>query len=267
MKNYTDKQGYILALIIAFIYAFASKQSFDFVSLLASVVGVLLVNIVLSGIITVFWKFKNFGRVLGITSILICLIAFLGNKRNDNEQKEKVEIEQRNYNTISENFKNVYGAFNNKLKTDNRKDILNNLILSNRLFDGDINEVSNQLDKVDEYYNWIKTTNDSLFTDLKKQLNDYKDEQKDESKKSEIEKNKMQIQMSEMNTTVNYMHETSIIFEMRNMISIKKRCKHEFKNGKLLFFDTNCLEDWSKAEVKLNESLKKLNLHRENSLK
>ena len=74
------------------------------------------------------------------------------------------------------NFKNVYSEFNNKLIADKRKDILNNLLLSNNLFDGDINEVSKQLDEVDEYYNWIKTTNDSLFSDLKKQLNDYKNE-------------------------------------------------------------------------------------------
>jgi hypothetical protein len=31
----------------------------------------------------------------------------------------------------------------------------------------DINEVSSKLDEVEDYYNWIKTT-DSLFTDLKK---------------------------------------------------------------------------------------------------
>jgi hypothetical protein len=134
------------------------------------------------------------------------------------------------------------------------------------LFDGDINEISNQLDEVDEYYNWIKATNDSLFTVLKKQLNDYKDELKDDSKKSEIEKNILQVQMSEVNTTANYLHENSVIFEMRNMISIKKRCKHEFKKGQILFFDTNCLENWNKAEINLNESLKKLNAHRENLL-
>ena len=131
---------------------------------------------------------------------------------------------------------------------------------------GDINEVSNKLDEVDEYYKWIKTTNDSLFTDLKKQLNDYKEELKDESKKSEIEKNIIQIEMTEMNSSSNYMHENIVLFEMRNMLSINKREKNEIKNGKILFFDTNCLEDWNKAEIKLNESIKNSNLHRENSI-
>lgn len=264
MKNYTNKQGYVLAIIIAVIYAFISQENFDFYAFLGSVIGALLINTILSGIISVFWKFKNFGKVIGITSLIVCLMAFFGNRKYDNEQKEKVEIEQKNYNTISENFKNVYSEFNNKLKADKRKDILNNLLLSNNLFDGDINEVSKQLDEVDEYYNWIKTTNDSLFSDLKKQLNDYKNELKDDSKKSEIEKNIMQIQMSELNATANYIYENSIVFEMRNMISIKKRCKHEFKKGQLLFFDTNCLENWKKAEINLNKSLKELNDHREN---
>jgi hypothetical protein len=267
MKNYTDKQGYILALIIAFIYAFASKQSFDFISLLGSVAGVLLVTILLSGIITVFWKFKNFGKVIGITSVIICSLELLGNRKNDIEQKEKVEIEQKNLNTITENFKSVYSEFNNKLKTDNRKDILNNLILSNKLLSGDINEVSIKLNEVNEYYNWIKTTNDSLFTDLKKQLGSYKDKLKDESKISEVEKNIMQIEITEINTTSTYMNENNIVFQMRNMLDIKKRCKHELKNGKILFFDKNCLEDWNKAELEVNESIKNSNLHREKLLK
>ena len=264
MKNYTNKQGYILAIVIAIIYAFISQENFDFYAFLGSVIGALLINTILSGIISVFWKFKNFGKVIGITSLIVCSMAFFGNRKYDTEQKEKVEIEQKNYNTISDNFKNVYSEFNNKLKADKRKDILNNLLLSNKLFDGDINEVSKQLDEVDEYYNWIKTTNDSLFSDLIKQLNDYKNELKDDSKKSEIEKNIMQIQMSKLNTTANYIYENSIVFEMRNMVSIKKRCKHEFKNGQLLFFDTNCLENWKKAEINLNKSLKELNDHREN---
>lgn len=266
MKNYTNKQGYILAIIIAIIYAFISEENFDFYTFLGSIIGALLINTILSGIISVFWKFKNFGKVIGITSLIVCLMAFFGNRKYDIEQKEKVVIEQKNLNTITENFKNVYSEFNGKLKTDRRKGILNNLILSNKLMFGDINEVSNELDEVNEYYNWIKTTNDSLFTDLKKQLNNYKDKLKDESKRSEIEKNIMQIEMTEINATSNYIHESNVLFEMRNILSIKKKCKHEFKDGKILFFDTKCLEDWNKAEINLNESIKNSNLHRENSI-
>lgn len=258
MKNYTDKQGYILALIIAFIYAYILNENFDVYIFLSSFIGVLILNTILSGLITVFRKFKNFGKVLGITSVIICSLAFLGSRKNN--------IEQKNLNTITENFKNVYSEFNSKLKTDSRKDILNNLILSNKLMFGDITEVSNKLDEVDKYYNWIKTTNDSLINDLNKQLNDYKEELKDESKKSEIEKNIMQIERTKMKSTPNYIHENIVLSEMRNMLSIKKRCKHEVKNGKILFFDTNCLDDWNKAEIKLNESIKNSNLHREKSI-
>lgn len=264
MKNYTNKQGYILAITIAIIYAFISQENFDFYTFLGSIIGALLINTILSGFISIFWKFKNFGKVIGITSLIVCIMAFFGNRKYDVEQKEKVEIEKHNLNTITANFKNVLSNFNSKLQTDSRKDILNNLIISNKLFDGDINEISNQLNEADKYYSWIKNSNDSLFTDFKMKLNNYKEELKDDRKKREIERYIMQLQMSEINTTVNYMHETNIIWEMRNMLSIRKKCKHEFKNGKLLFSDTNCLENWKKAEIKLNEALNNLNLQREN---
>lgn len=265
MEKYTDKHGYYLTVIVAVIYAFFSQKYFDLYMFLGSFFAVLILNTFLSGLITIFRKFKNFGKVLGITSVIICSLALLGNIKNDTEQKEKVEIEQENLNTITVNFKSVYSEFNNKLKTDNRKDILNNLILSNKLLLGDVNEVSSKLNEVNEYYNWIKITNDSLFTDLKKQLNSYKGKLKDESKRSEVEKNIMEIEITEINTTSNYMHENNVVFQMRNMLDIKKRCKHELKNDKILFFDTNCLEDWNKAELELNESIKNSNLHREKS--
>jgi putative component of toxin-antitoxin plasmid stabilization module len=266
MKSYTNKQGYILAIIITSIYAFISQENFDFYTFFGNIIGALIIITFLSGFISIFWKFKNFGKVIGIISLIVCSMAFFGNRKYDVEQKEKVEIEQSNLNTINENFKNVYSEFNSKLKTDSRKDILNELILSNKLMFGDINEVSNKLDEVDEYYKWIKTTNDSLFTDLKKQLNEYKEELKDESKRSEIEKNIMKIQISQINASANYVNEMSIIFEMKIILSIKKRCKHKFKNGKILFFETHCLDDWNKAEIKLNESIKNSNSHRENLL-
>ena len=34
MKNYTNKQGYVLAIIIAVIYAFISQENFDFYAFL-----------------------------------------------------------------------------------------------------------------------------------------------------------------------------------------------------------------------------------------
>lgn len=267
MEQYSNKHGYYLAVSSAFIYAFFVQAHFEIYYFLGSFITILILNIFLSGLITVFRKFKNFGKVLGITSILVCFLAILGNRNNQNIQNEKVEIEQKNLNTITANFKSVYNEFNIKLKKDDRSDILNSLVLSNKLIFGDTKEVLKKLDEVAEYYNWINSTNDSLFTDLKKQLNDYKNELKDESKKSEIEKYISEIDITKMNASSSYMQENIVIFEMRNIISIKKRCKHEFKNGKILFFDTNCLDDWNKAEVKLNESIKNSNQHRENLLK
>jgi uncharacterized BrkB/YihY/UPF0761 family membrane protein len=85
MKNYTNRQGFIIALIIAVIYAFISNENFDFYSFLGGVFGTLLVCVILSGIISVFWKFKNFGKVIGITSLIVCLMAFLGNRNYEVE--------------------------------------------------------------------------------------------------------------------------------------------------------------------------------------
>lgn len=266
MEQYSNKHGYYLAVSSAIIYAFFVQAHFEIYIFLGSFITILILNIFLSGLITAFRKFINFGKVLGITSVLVCFLAILGNRNNQNIQNEKVEIEQKNLNTITSNFKSVYNEFNSKLKKDDRSEILNNLVLSNQLIFGDNKEVLKKLDEVDEYYKWINKANDSLFTDLKKQLNDYKNELKDERKKSEIDAYINEIEMTEMNASSNYMQESIVIFEMRNIISIKKRCKHEFKNGKILFFDTNCLDDWNKAEVKLNESIKSSNQHRENLL-
>lgn len=235
MKNYTNKKGYFLAIIIAIIYAFISQENFEFYTFFINLIVILFINTILTGIISVFWKFKNFGKVIGITSLLVCLTAFLGIRMNDSEKKEKLEIEQKNYNTISENYKKVYSEFNIKLNTDERKDILEILLLSNKLFDGNIDEVSRQLDEVDEYYNWIRTTNDSLFNDLEKQLNEYKDELEDNSKKNEIEKNIMQLKITKGRAILNYVNTNSVITEMRKLLSIKKDVSTNLKTGKYYF--------------------------------
>ena len=264
MKNYTNRQGYILALIVAFIYAFISKENFDLYSFLGGIVGALLMNSIVSGIITVFWKFKNFGKVLGIASVIICSLAFLGNRKNDIEQKEKVEIERKNLSTIDGNYRKAYNKFQRKLTNDNRKDILNNLISSNDIVFEDTKLVLNKIDEATEYYSWIEKTNDSLFKDLDKQLEDYKLKLTDETKKYEVEKFQRQTSVAKMNTIFNYSNVMSIIFEMRNLISIRNNCKHQNKNGKLIFFTEKCIKDWNIAQEKYNENVINLSEHRNN---
>jgi hypothetical protein len=264
MKNYTNKQGYILALIISVIYAVILNKNLDFYSLLGGIIGALLVNIVITGIITIFWKFVNFGKIIGVVSIIVCVIAFLGNRNNDNIQNQKIESKQKSLGIIKEKFNSAYEKFNNKLISDDRKNNLNKLITSNEITFGNSKEVSKKLSETDKYYIWIEETNDSLFTDLKKQLDDYKNKLTNDNEKREIENYKMQFQMTEMKAKSNYIHVKSVIFAMENLLTIKNNCKHQIKDGKILFFNNKCLDDWNKGEIEVNKYISDSNINSKN---
>ncbi|MDP2160603.1 MAG: hypothetical protein Q8K02_08990, partial [Flavobacterium sp.] len=166
--------------------------------------------------------------------------------------------------SITDNFKKAYQNFNDSLQKDNRKDILNELIVSGDLVFGDTQEVSIRLDDAVNYYTWIKKTNDSLFLDFKKQLTNYKEQLNEQSKLLEVDDYLRQIEITKLKSMQNNIHETFVITEMRNILSIKNKCKHQITNGRILFFDTQCLEEWNKAEVKINEFIKNSNNHVKN---
>lgn len=180
------------------------------------------------------------------------------------EKKEKVEIEKKNLSTIDANFRKAYNKFQHKLTNDYRKDILNNLISSKDLVFEDTKVVLNRIDEATEYYTWIEKTNDSLFKNLHKKLNDYKLEITDETKEYEVEKFQRQTHLAKTNTIFNYSNVMSIIFEMRNLVSIRNNCKHQNNNGKLIFFTEKCIKDWNIAQEKYNEKVKNLNEYRKN---
>src|SRR5690606_19807701 len=111
-----------------------------------------------------------------------------GNRLYENEKRKKVidEIikvkqEESNINLIISNFEKAYAEFNEKLKNDSRKDILNKILIGNEIFIGDTKTVLEKINQADEYYGWIKTTNDSLISDIKEQLAKYQNENSNET--------------------------------------------------------------------------------------
>jgi membrane-bound metal-dependent hydrolase YbcI (DUF457 family) len=77
----SNKLGYILGLSSAIIYTiviygFDLNYILDFV---ASLLGALLFPAIIAGLISIFSKGKNFGKVFGITCIILHLLAGFGN--------------------------------------------------------------------------------------------------------------------------------------------------------------------------------------------
>lgn len=97
MEKYSNKFGYYISLITAFIYSLIIAEHLTFFSFLRGFIGFLLFNIILSGTITVFWKFKYFGKVLGVISIIIFLIGRSDNKNDVFKQKQKTEIQREKF--------------------------------------------------------------------------------------------------------------------------------------------------------------------------
>lgn len=95
-----NTNGLILGFGSAFIY---TKFKFDIdtvgmFSFVTSLIGVALVPLVLSVIFSAFAKFKNFGKVFGITSLICFLIAGIGSRnRGDMEESALKQHSINNY--------------------------------------------------------------------------------------------------------------------------------------------------------------------------
>lgn len=252
---------------MATIYVFATQKHFELVGFISSFLAVILMSSVIGGILMLLSKSKNFGKFLGITTVILSVISFLGNRHSEKLIEEVEAQKEESINHITSNFKSAYTEFNNKLNADDRKDILNQLIMSNEITFGDSKTTIAKIDTVDEYYEWIDKMNDSLISDVTNQFNKYQEKSTvSEREKTEIQKAIFDLELMKTNTSINRVNTGSIIFAMRNLLSIKNNCKHELKNGKILFFDTKCLEDWNKAELQLNEYIQNSNKSRESLL-
>lgn len=271
MQKFTNKQGYLLALIVATIYSLIMEKHFELLGFIANFIIIIVISSILGGIVMLIFRSKNFGKFFGITILIISVLSFAGNRYAESlSEKEKTKTEEiqtqkeTSLNYITSNFRKTYTEFNNELQTDNRKDILNQILVNNEITFGNSKTVLEKINKASEYYNWIKKTNDSLFANLNEQLDKHKEDLTNESKKREIDQILMQIKMTELNTSSNYIHQIFVISEMKNLLSVKNNCKHEIKDGRILFFDNKCLNKWNKAELKLNEAIQNLNKRKQN---
>lgn len=271
MEKFTNKHGYILATIVTTIYSLIMEKHFELLGFIANFIAIIVISSILGGIVMLIFRSKNFGKFLGITTLIISVQSFTGNRYaeslSEKEKTKKEEIQtqkETSQNYITSNFRKTYTEFNEKLQTDNRKDILNQILINNEITFGNSKIVLEKINKASEYYNWISKTNDSLFTNLNEQLDKYKEDLTNESEKREVDQILMQIKMTELNTSSNYVHQIFVISEMKSLLSVKNNCKYEIKDGRILFFDNKCLEEWKKGELKLNKAIQNLNKHREN---
>ena len=269
MRKLTNKQGYLLALIVATIYSLIIGKHFELLGFIANFITIIIICSILGGILMLIFRSKNFGKFLGITTLIISVFSFLGNRYSDSlSEKEKTETEEiqiqkeTSINFITSNFKKEYTKFNDELQLDSRKEILNQIIINNEITFGDSEIVLEKINKASEYYDWISKTNDSLFTNLNEELSKYKEDVTNESEKREIDQIIMQIKMTEINTSSKYIHQIFVISELKNVLLVKNNCKHQIKEGKILFFDNKCLEKWNKAELKPNEAIQNSNNHK-----
>ena len=69
MKNYRNKHGYIICLLAAVTYSCIIENSF-----FSNLITVLIANILIAAIIAFFNKFENFGKVIGITTVITSAI-------------------------------------------------------------------------------------------------------------------------------------------------------------------------------------------------
>jgi len=80
----TNRVGYILGIVSAIIYTlFHNKINLDYIldflpQILGAFVGALLIPSFISGIIYIFSR-KNFGKIFGISSLIVHVISSFGN--------------------------------------------------------------------------------------------------------------------------------------------------------------------------------------------
>jgi FtsH-binding integral membrane protein len=70
MENYTNKNGYLICLLAAVVYSCIIEED----SFFSNMITVLLANIFIAAIISFFKKFENFGKVIGISTVITSAI-------------------------------------------------------------------------------------------------------------------------------------------------------------------------------------------------
>ncbi len=130
MKNYTNKHGYYLSIISLLILSLFAENYFSFI-FIGYFIVTLIFALVISSDISFFVGFKKFGKVLGITSLIISFLIFFKPSENNSEIEIIKKTEQDDLNTIVSDLRKNINELNNKIISDERNEIINNLVISN----------------------------------------------------------------------------------------------------------------------------------------
>lgn len=258
-----NKQGYMLGVFSGIIYTFvANKDSFEIIGFIAQLIGVLLIPLIISYFIVLFSKSKKFGKVFGITTLIVVSIGLLGNysykKEKEIEKKKDIDL----VDLIISEQKESLNQLNKKLSIGNKKEILNELTLnSNFIFNLKSDEVFKKLKEADLYFNKMKKGNDSIIEISINKLEKLKLSNKEinTKKAEEIDDYILKMNMLKTNIEIYYLNVSQLIFEMNNLINVKLKCKNEIENNNILFYEQGCLNEYNKIFSNIKKLLTETN--------
>jgi len=254
-----NKQGYMLGVFSGIIYTFvANKDSFEIIGFIAQLIGVLLIPLIISYFIVLFSKSKKFGKVFGITTLIVISIGLLGNysykKEKEIEKKKDIDL----VGLIISEQKESLNQLNKKLSIGNKKEILNELTLNNNfILNLKSDEVFKKLKEADLYFNIMKKGNDSIIEISINKLEKLKLSNKEINTKRAEEIDEYIFKMKTLKTSLNfYFFDVSqLSFEMNNLIKIKLKCKNEIDNNNILFYEQGCLDEYNETFSKIKKLL------------
>lgn len=79
--KYTNTLGFIIGIIITGIHTMLTNDiGFDnILMLIPAFLGIVFIPAIISGLVSLFYRGKNFGKIFGITCIIFNLLSFFGN--------------------------------------------------------------------------------------------------------------------------------------------------------------------------------------------
>jgi|694.fasta_scaffold152139_3 hypothetical protein len=252
-----NTNGYVIGFLAISIYTLLDDNVEGLVSFFATLIGVLLIPLILSGLIFLFDRSINFGKIFGITSIIIVTISFIGQYTSKNDTVDNIDkvVATDSIDYIINEHKASYAEFDKKLRVGNRKEILNQLISKNEIvLNKDTQAVLKKIEDAEDYFELMKKGNDSLLKKTIKRLEEYKNNNTIEKEKlRSLEMNLMQLNMLNNSLFMYYLNVTQLTSKIKNLILIKNKCKHEFQNNSIIFEDQVCLDEYNQVLSKIQE--------------
>lgn len=282
---YNNKIGYVISIIFVFIFLIFNCliYNLDDFNPLIKLFGILFWLISISVIISIFKKLKNLGKVVGIVSSIVVPIVIFGNYNNYKLQKERLEFFKTDSITLKKNFeerfkvpdslllkyfkilklekdslaeneidilkkktiKKLYDFFQ-AIKEDYRNDIPQNIQQSIIISSDKI--LLRKLEIFEDFHNENIIVSQKLFNEIENDIKLYNFN------------SNQQVKVNEFMNSINYIKEkkemtniitSKIIFELRNLIKIKRECKLTKTKNTIFFNKEECNKDWNISVEKL----------------